>query len=417
MSPKSRLGWARALSTRTQWTLVGGGAVAVAAGTLLVAAVGSALSSSHAETPVIATAPAGTFRPSATQWGSLKTVAVTTRNFRSEQVTDGKIAINADLTTPVFSPFSGRVTRLIAKPGDLVEQGQPLFALEASEFVQGQNDLIAALANANAARLQLDVAETNEKRQHSLYDAKAGALKDWQQSQADLGSADAASRTAVIALSAVRNRLRILGKTDKEIAALETSGKMTPQAIVSAPIRGTVTDRQIGPGEYIQSGAATPQYTIGDLSAVWLIANVRESDAPSMRIGDAVEVRVLAYPGRVFKAKLSYVAPSVDPTTRRVAVRAEVENLDGALKPEMFASFSIITGVDSAAPGVPAEGVVYEGEAARVWVAHDDGTIELREVRTGRSNDGLVEILAGLKPGEKIVTSGALFIDRAATAG
>jgi cobalt-zinc-cadmium efflux system membrane fusion protein len=192
---------------------------------------------------------------------------------------------------------------------------------------------------------------------------------------------------------------------------------MGPEAIVPAPIGGTILQRQVGLGQYINSaanGAATPLFAIGNLSTVWLIANVREVDAPVMRRGAPVEVRVLAYPGRVFRATLTYVAPGVDPTTRRLPVRAEVENPGGALKPEMFASFRIRTGADSLAPAVPEAAVVYEGETARVWVAGPDQTLVLRALRLGRITDGQVEVLAGLRPGERVVTSGSLFIDRAA---
>ena len=136
---------------------------------------------------------------------------------------------------------------------------------------------------------------------------------------------------------------------------------------------------------------------------------------PLMHVGAPVDVRVLAYPGRVFKAKLTYVAPAIDANTHRLPVRAEVENADGALKPEMFASFSIMTGDAVAAPAVPQESVIYEGDVAHVWVAHDDKSLSLRQIRTGRTDaDGMVEVLAGLEPGETVVTSGSLFIDRAA---
>jgi cobalt-zinc-cadmium efflux system membrane fusion protein len=133
-----------------------------------------------------------------------------------------------------------------------------------------------------------------------------------------------------------------------------------------------------------------------------------------MRVGQPVEVHVLALPDRVFRAKISWVAPSIDPNTHRLSVRADVENPDRELKPGMFANFSIITGEAQTAPAVPQRAIVYEGDAARVWVAKDDGTITARSVRTGQIADGRVEILAGLSPGEKVVTSGALFIDRAA---
>jgi cobalt-zinc-cadmium efflux system membrane fusion protein len=221
-----------------------------------------------------------------------------------------------------------------------------------------------------------------------------------------------------MALAAVRNRLRILGKSDKEIAALEAqqTQKIEPGTVVTAPIAGMVTQRQVGLGQYIPSvtsGASNPVYTIGNLSMVWLIANVREADAGSVRLGQPVEVRVLALPDRVFTARISWVAPSVDANTHRLPVRANVENPDGLLKPNMFASFSIITGETVNAPAVPQAAIVYEGDKARVWVAGEDRSLSLREIRVGRSSDGMVEIRSGLSAGEKIVTRGTIFIDRA----
>jgi cobalt-zinc-cadmium efflux system membrane fusion protein len=361
----------------------------------------------------------GTFRPTKEQWLGFKIEPVGLVSFRPEQVTEGSIAIDDDLTTPVFSQHSGRVIKLIAKLGDHVEAGAPLFEIQATEFVQAQNDLITALANLQTARSQLAQAQTNEKRAHDLYLAQGGALKDWQQAQTDLITSQNTVRADEIALAAVRNRLRILGKSDKEIASLEAqpTQKLDPVTIVTAPIGGTITQRQIGLGQYINSmavGASSPVYTIGNLSTVWLIANVRETDAPLMHVGEPVEVHVLAFPGRVFKAKISWVAPSIDSNTHRLSVRADVENHQGELKPGMFANFSIITGEAASAPAVPQRAIVYEGDAARVWVAEDDGTIAARSIRTGRIADGMVEILAGVSAGEKVVTSGALFIDRAA---
>ena len=371
--------------------------------------------------PTTSAAPPGTFRPTQEQWRGLKLEPVVVRGFVPEQVTEGTIAVDDDLTTPVFSHYSGRVIKVIAMLGDVLEPGAPLFVIHASEFVQAQNDLITALANLQSSRSQLRMAQTTEKRTHELYLAQGGALKDWQQAQTDLITAENTVRANEIALHAVRSRLRILGKTDQEIASLEAepTQKLNPMAIVTAPVRGTITQRQIGLGQYINSeaaGAASPVFTISDLSTVYLIANVREVDTPLMHVGLALEVHVLAYPGRVFKGKVSYVAPSIDPNTHRLPVRADVENPDGALKPGMFANFSIITGEASTAPAVPQEAIVYEGERARVWVAGDGDTLALREIRTGRTSDGLVEVLAGLSAGEKVVTSGTVFIDRAARA-
>lgn len=362
------------------------------------------------------------FIPTKEELAGLQIEPVTMRDFRPEERAEGNIAIDDDLTSPVFSPYSGRVVRLIAKLGDKVERGAPLFAVEATEFVQAANDLIAAIGAYKTARAQLSQAEINEKRAHELFLAKGGALKDWQQSQTDLAAVQNAVRSADIALAAVRNRLRILGKSDREIAALEAqpTQKLEPVTTVTAPIGGIVTQRQIGLGQYIQSvgsGASNPVYTIGDLSTVWLIANIREADAGRMRVGEAVEVTVPAYPGRIFTAKLSWIGPAIDSNTRRLPVRADVENPDGVLKPMMFASFKIVTGQTTAAPAVPQSAIVYEGDTARVWVAGEGGAIEARKVTTGINSGGMVEIREGLSPGEKIVTRGTLFIDRAGGTG
>ena len=357
----------------------------------------------------------GAFHPSDTQWGSLKLTLVRQVAFRDERATDGKIALNEDTTTPVFSPYSGRVSRLIAKPGEHVEAGAPLFAIEASEFVQGQNDLVTAVAGVEKAKSRLQLAQTVEKRQKELLAIRGGALKDLEQAQSDLIGAQGDMRAAEIALAAVRNRLRILGRSDEEIEKLEKVDRIGAESMVAAPIAGTVIQRKVGLGQYINTGASDPVFTVGDLSAVWLIANVRESDAPKMKVGAAVEVMVLAFPGRVFNAKLAYVAPALDPNTRRLPVRAEIENPGRELLPEMFASFRIVSGDDRLMPAVPVDAIVYEGANARVWIARPDSeTVVSRDITVGDTINGLVEVRKGLAVGETVVTSGTLFIDRAA---
>src|SRR5215468_3420639 len=357
----------------------------------------------------------GAFRPSETQWASLRLAPVRQVSFRDERATDGKIAINDDTTTPVYSPFSGRVSRLIARPGDHVERGQPLFAIEASEFVQGHNDLVTAVAGVDKARSRLALAQQVEKRQRELLAVRGGAAKDLEQAQSDLIAAQGDMRAAEIGLAAVRNRLRILGRTDEEIDRLEKIDRIGAETIVGAPIGGTIIQRKVGLGQYIQSGATDPVFTVGNLSTVWLIANVRESDAPKMKLGAPVEVTVLAFPGRVFNAKLSYVAPALDPNTRRLPVRAEIQNPNRELLPEMFASFRIVSGESRMMPAVPQEAVVYEGAQARVWVARpEQKAVVTRPIEVGATTNGLVEVRKGLNVGETVVASGTLFIDRAA---
>jgi membrane fusion protein, heavy metal efflux system len=363
----------------------------------------------------------GVFRPTAAQWAALTIAPVEERSFRAELSTDGKIAVNEDRATPIFSPYSGRVTRLAAKPGDNIMVGQLLFALEATDMVQAQNDFITAVAALETARSQLKLAQIIEKRQHDLYEAKAVPLKDWQQAQHELIAAQDNFHSAEIALEAVRNRLRILQKTEDEIAAFQRTGKINPDTPIYSPITGTVVQRKVGPGQYITAGASDPTgdpvFVIGDLSTVWLIANVRESDAPKLQVGQTIEVRTLAYPDRVVTANIDYVAPSVDPTTRRILVRGTIDNPDRLLKPEMFASVTVVTRGAQMAPAVPREAIIYEGDSARVWVATDDKSIELRGIKVGLINGNFVQVVEGLGAGEKVVIRGSLFIDRAATSG
>jgi cobalt-zinc-cadmium efflux system membrane fusion protein len=357
----------------------------------------------------------GAFKPSETQWSSLRMVAVTQVAFRDERATDGKIAINEDTTTPVFSPYSGRVSKLIARPGDFVKPGDPLFAIEASEFVQGHNDLVTAVAALEKAQSRLELAKTVEKRQRELLAVRGGAAKDLEQAQSDLIAAQGDLRSAEIALAAVRNRLRILGRSDADIDKMEKNDRMKAEVVVGAPIAGTIIQRKVGLGQYIQSGATDPVFTVGNLSTVWLVANVRESDAPLMKVGAPVEVTVLAFPGHVFNAKLAYVAPTIDPSTRRLSVRAEVTNHNRELLPEMFASFRIVAGEGRLMPAVPVDAVVYEGASARVWVARPDSkSVVSRPIEVGDTVNGMVEVRKGLQVGEQVVTSGPLFIDRAA---
>jgi cobalt-zinc-cadmium efflux system membrane fusion protein len=340
---------------------------------------------------------------------------VTKRTFRAETVTEGKIAVDEDRSTPVFSPYAGRVMKLLVRPGDSVAQRQPLFVIEAGDTVQAQNDFIAAMTGLNKAKSALNLAQIQDKRAKDLFEGKAVPLKDYQQSQATLIQAQNDLRSSQTALEAAHNKLRILGFTDEIIAAFQEKGRIDPNTTIFSPIAGTVVQRKVGPGQYVNSGASDPVFVIGDLSTVWLTAFVRETDASKVSVDQEIAFNVLALPGRPLTARIDYVAAAIDPATRRLLVRATIDNKDGILKPEMFANVTIYSAEDHPAVGVPKQALIYEGNQVRVWVAHEDKSIELRQIKTGLSNGDLVEVLGSLKPGEQIVTKGSLFIDRAAS--
>jgi len=355
------------------------------------------------------------FLPTASEWASLAVEPVIEQVFRAEHITEGKIAVNEDSSTPVFSPYAGRVAKLLVKPSDTVQRGDPLFVIEATDTVQALNDFITALSTLNSARSKLNLAQINEKRQNDLYAGKAVPLKDWQASQDALTQAQNDQRAAETALEAVHNRLRILGRSEEQITQFQQSRQISADTPIYSPIAGTVVARKVGPGQFIAAGASDPVFVIGDLSSVWLTAFVRESEAADVRLGQEITFMVLALPGRNFKARIDYVSAAIDPATRRLLVRATIDNKEGLFKPEMFANVTIFAGGDHASVGVPKQALIYEGERVRLWVAHDDKSLELRQVTTGLTNGDLVEVKTNLKPGEKVVTRGSLFIDRAAS--
>jgi cobalt-zinc-cadmium efflux system membrane fusion protein len=206
-----------------------------------------------------------------------------------------------------------------------------------------------------------------------------------------------------------------MGQSDADIAALEktpASRAEPARAVVYAPVDGVVTRRALGPGQAIAAGGDA-MFWVSDLSTVWLVAQVPETSAGKVRLGAEVEVATPAYPGRQFRAKVTYVSPTLNPDTHRLSVRATIANPDGALKPDMFARFRIDSGVIGRGPAVPDSAVIREGDTARVWVLGDDGALRLRQVVAGVDQDGMVQIVGGLKAGEKVVSMGALFVDQA----
>jgi len=353
--------------------------------------------------------------PSPAEWASLTVEPVTERPFRAEHVTEGKIAVDEDRSTPVFSPYTGRVTKLLARPGDQVTQGQPLFVIEATDTVQAQNDFISAFTALNKAQSALDLAQLQDKRARDLYEGKAIPLKDFQQAETTLIQTENDVRSSQTALEAVRNRLHILGLSDEAISTFQEKGRIIPETTVVSPIAGTVVQRKVGPGQYISTGANDPVFVIGDLSTVWLTAFVRETEADAVAAGQELKFNLLALPGRTFSGRINYVAAAIDPATRRLTVRATIDNPNGQLKPEMFATVTIYAPTDQPSIGVPKQALIYEGDQVRVWVARNDKSIELCPVKTGLTNGDLVEVHGNLKPGDLIVTKGSLFIDRAAS--
>jgi cobalt-zinc-cadmium efflux system membrane fusion protein len=351
----------RPLSAKYQFlTVAGFAAVAGPALALLLLAPGNGQSASEkVSKPTY-------FVPSSDQVASMRVMTVELRSFHTETLTEGFVAAN------------GRWS-IAGAPAGRQAPGMPVLAAQSSDLVQAENDLATAAA-------QLRVAKAAEQRQHKLYQLDGAALKDWQQSQTDLATATASFETA-------RNKLRLLGKSDRDIGSIAS---LAQNAADSGPASGRV-------------------FIVGDSSLVWLVANVREADAGHVHLGDVAEVRIPALAEKVLRVRISYLSSAIDPVTHRLVAGGIWRNDDGALKPNMLARFDITERGGATAPAVPESAVIYEGDQARIWIVDANGRYFLRNISVGRSREGYVEVLRGVSAGEKVVVSGALFVDQEKT--
>jgi cobalt-zinc-cadmium efflux system membrane fusion protein len=231
-----------------------------------------------------------------------------------------------------------------------------------------------------------------------------GAQKDVDQATSDLQAAEGA-------LTAARNAMRIFGKTDRDVDKIIAERKAVSTLVVQSPIDGYVTARTAAPGLYIQPGNAPAPFTVADTSTMWMIANVVESDSALLRVGQEVRVRVGALPDREFSGTIVVLGASVDPQTRRIMVRSEIKDPERLLRAGMFANFTIRVGDPVRGTAVPDSAIVREGDGSRtVWVTTDRQHFGKRTVKVGLHQGGMAQILEGVRPGELVVTDGAIFI-------
>ena len=332
-----------------------------------------------------------------TQLASVKVEPVEEREFPVEKDAVGSIDFNEDLSVQVFTPYQGRIIALFAEVGDDVKKGQTLFTIDSPDLLQAESTLIAAagvleLTNRNLARLQ------------ELYTTRAVSQAALEQSVSD-------QQTAQGNLRAARDAVRIFGKTDAEIDQIVAQRLADPTLVVPSPINGRITARNAAPGLLVQPGNAPAPYTVANIDTMWMLANVAEIDSPAFRVGQPEQVRISAFPGRVFDGKVTTIGASVDPNTRRVLVRSEIKDPQHELRAGMFASFTISVGAPTRSPAIPVDGVVREGDGTMtVWVTADRRHFIQRTVKIGEERDGYRQILDGVKVGELAATEGAIFL-------
>lgn len=324
------------------------------------------------------------------------------REFPVEKTAIGSIDFNQDMTVQVFTPYPGRIVQLSAQLGDEVQKGQVLFTIDSPDLVQASSTLISAAGI-------LDLTNRNLVRAKTLYDTKAWSQQQFEQAVSD-------QQTAEGNLRAARDAIRIFGKTDAEMDKMIKEKKVDPILVVYSPVPGRVAARNAAPGLYVQPGNPPAPYAVADVSTMWLLANVPESDAPAYRVGQPLKVKVPAYPDHEFEGRVNTIGLTVDPNTRRVLVRSVIKDPRHELWAGMFANFVIQVGDPVRSLAVPVNGVVREGDGTMtVWVTADRRHFTKRTVKIGIQYDGYHQILEGLQPGEIVATESALFMNNALT--
>ncbi|WP_291714023.1 efflux RND transporter periplasmic adaptor subunit [Bradyrhizobium sp.] len=309
----------------------------------------------------------------------------------------GTIDFNENLLVQVFSQYPGKILKAFYNVGDDVKQGDVLFTIDSPDLLQAESTL---LASAGVLELQKRVLA----RATGLLKAGGSAQKDVDQATSDEQTAEGNFKSA-------KNAVRIFGKSDAEIEQILSNRKIDSTLVVPNPISGRVVTRNAAPGFLTQPGTAPAPFSIADVSTMWMIANVIETDAPAYKVGQPVEVRVPAYPAKVFKGHVTAIGSMIDPNSHRQLVRSEVDDPEHLLRSGMYASFVIRVGDAVRSPAVPEGGVVREGDGTMTaWVTTDSRHFSKRTVQTGTRQGGWVQILNGLQPEETVVTEGAVYL-------
>jgi cobalt-zinc-cadmium efflux system membrane fusion protein len=331
------------------------------------------------------------------QTGTLKIGPVASREFALLKTAVGTIDFNENLLVQVFSQYQGKILKAFYNIGEEVQSGDVLFTIDSPDLLAAESALLAAGG-------VLELQKRTLARALNLLKAGGSAQKDVDQATSD-------QQTAEGNFKAAKDAVRIFGKSDAEVEQILVDRRLDSTLVVPSPISGRIVSRNAAPGFLTQPGVAPAPFTVADLSTMWMLANVIETDAPAYKLGQEVEVRVPAYPDKVFKGHVTALGAMIDPNTHRQLVRSEIDDPQHLLRSGMLASFVIRVGDPVRSIAVPAEGVVREGDGTMtVWSTKDGRRFIKRTVKTGLQQDGWTQILEGLSPDETVVTDGAVFL-------
>ncbi len=314
----------------------------------------------------------------------------------------GRVDFDETRITRIHPKVDGWIEEVFADfTGKFVNKGQPLLTIYSPELLATQQEYLLALQ----ARRVMAPAGPPAEATHTMLRGAQRQMERWEMSES--------------LIEAAKRRLELWDMSPAQIEELERTGKPQRTVTLYSPVSGYVTARNAFPRQRVMPD--TELYTIADLNRVWVIADVFEYEAASIRLGQPAMLSLAYYPGKRFPARVTYIQPSVDPSTRTLKVRLELANPGLLLKPEMFVDVEFRI-AEPPRLTVPVDAVLDSGLTKTVFVDRGHGYLEPRQVETGELVGDRVVILKGLQPGERIVTSGTFLIDsesrlKAAAAG
>jgi membrane fusion protein, heavy metal efflux system len=326
----------------------------------------------------------------------IRLYTVTLANYRRNVDTTGVVDFDNDQATTVLAPFSGPVSRLFVQPGDVAKKGQALAAVVSPDFATAVSNYRSALVTAQNARKLADLDK-------DLLEHQGVSAREEAQAQTDAASAEAARDAALESLESLGVDPQVIKDTE--------DGKPTArvEGVIRSPLPGTVVERLITPGQLLQAGT-TSAFTIADLSRVWVMTNVFNSDLASVQIGDTAQVTT-GLASHTASGTVEKIASEVDPNTRSVAVRVVVNNPGDFLKKQMYVGVSIRDRQQRSGLLVPVSAVLRDDENLPfVYVEQRDGSFARQRITLGFRTGDQYEIPAGLRAGLHIVVDGAIFV-------
>jgi len=331
---------------------------------------------------------------SPSQLNSIKIDTVGSYQFPVEKEAVGTISFADDLSVDVFPAYQGTIIKAFVELGAKVQKDQPLYTIKSPDLIQAESNLIGAAATFDLTNKEL---------------ARVDGLPGVSQREKEQAISD--QQTADGALKAAQDAVLVFGKTPVEVDQMIASRKIDPALVVRSPIAGKVTAFNAPAGLLVQPGNPPAPYSVANVSAKWMLANVPESENGFFQLGQPVTVKVMAFPDHTFKGKVSKIYETVDPNTHRVTIRSEVTDPKDELRPGMLANFVIRVRGPVEATAIPANGVVREPDGTMVaWITTDRRRFTERIIKTGLRTDGQVQILDGLQRGELVVSDGAVFL-------